>query len=82
MAAIEMQSRSAWKGFTLELAQRRLRHAFAAHCPTAALSARRARRPTLSGRSTIIDAFPLMDEQTLRRRQEAVRPFGDIFAAP
>jgi phenylacetate-CoA ligase len=80
--ALETQSRADWQGYKLELLQRHLRHAFAGS--PFYRTAFGAAGVTPDALRTLDDLrqFPSMDKQTLRERQEAVPPFGDIIAVP
>jgi hypothetical protein len=80
--ALETQSRADWQTYKLEFLQRHLRHAFSGS--PFYRSAFGAASVTPDALRTLDDLrhFPFMDKQTLRRRQEAVPPFGDIVAVP
>jgi phenylacetate-CoA ligase len=81
-AALETQSRADWQDLKLRLLQRHLRHAFAGS--PFYRTTFRAAGVTPDTLQTLDDLrrFPSMDKQTLRQRQEAALPFGDIVAVP
>jgi phenylacetate-CoA ligase len=81
-AKLETQSRKAWDALKLSLLQSHLVHAYAGSPAyrTAFDSAKV--RPDQLRSLDDIRRFPFIDKRTLRDRQLAVPPFGDLVAVP
>ncbi|MCK6376896.1 MAG: phenylacetate--CoA ligase [Zoogloea sp.] len=81
-AALETQSRADWDALKLQLLQKHLRHAYdnspfyRAHFDAAGV------HPDLVRSLDDIRRFPFINKSTLRERQLAVPPFGDLVAVP
>lgn len=81
-AALETQPRAGWDALKLQLLQRHLRHAYA-HSPYYRASFEAAGvHPDLVRSLDDIRRFPFITKATLRERQLAVPPFGDLVAVP
>jgi phenylacetate-CoA ligase len=79
---LETQSRSAWEALKLDLLQAHLAHAYQ-NSPYYRSSFDAAGvHPDQLKSLDDIRRFPFMDKQTLRERQLAAPPFGDIVAVP
>lgn len=80
--ALETQPRADWDALKLQLLQKHLLHAYR-HSPFYRASFDAAGVHPEEVRSLDdIRRFPFIDKQTLRRRQLAVPPFGDLVAVP
>lgn len=81
-AALETQPRADWDALKLQLLQKHLAHAYA-NSPYYRASFDAAGVHPDSVRSLDdIRRFPFITKQTLRERQQAVEPFGDLVAVP
>lgn len=81
-AALETQPRADWDALKLQLLQQHLRHAYA-HSPYYRASFEAAGvHPELVRSLDDIRRFPFITKATLRERQLAVPPFGDLVAVP
>jgi phenylacetate-CoA ligase len=81
-ARLETQSRDDWNRQTLALLQSHLAHAYAGSpAYRAGFDAAKVRPDQLKSLDDI-RRFPLIDKRTLRDRQLAVPPFGDLLAVP
>jgi phenylacetate-CoA ligase len=81
-AALETQSRAQWDALKLSLLKRHVDHAY--HGSPAYRAAFDAAKvgPDQINSLDDIRRFPLIDKRTLRDRQLAVPPFGDLVAVP
>ncbi|PKU21673.1 phenylacetate--CoA ligase family protein [Telmatospirillum siberiense] len=81
-AALETQSRRDWDDLKLALLQKHLRHAYA-NSPfyRSSFDAARAHPDQVKSLDDI-RRFPFINKRTLRDRQLAVPPFGDLVAVP
>lgn len=81
-AALETQSRADWDALKLQLLQKHLRHAYdnspfyRTHFDAAGV------HPEIVRSLDDIRRFPFINKSTLRERQLAVPPFGDLVAVP
>ena len=81
-AALETQSRADWDALKLQLLQKHLRHAYdnspfyRTHFDAAGV------HPEIVRSLDDIRLFPFINKSTLRERQLAVPPFGDLVAVP
>ena len=81
-ARLETQSRADWDRLKLQLLKTHVQHAFAhSPCYRAAFTAAGA-HPDQIRTLDDIRRFPFITKQTLRERQIAVPPFGDLVAVP
>lgn len=81
-AALETQPRADWDALKLQLLRQHLRHAYA-HSPYYRASFEAAGvHPELVRSLDDIRRFPFITKATLRERQLAVPPFGDLVAVP
>jgi phenylacetate-CoA ligase len=81
-AALETQSRADWESLKLGLLQQHLRHAYD-HSPYYRASFDAAGvHPDQVKSLADIRRFPFITKQTLRERQQALPPFGDLVAVP
>ena len=81
-AALETQSRTDWDALKLDLLQRHLRHAYAGSPYYRAAWNAAGVHPDQVKRLDDIRRFPFITKQTLRERQLAAPPFGDLVAVP
>jgi phenylacetate-CoA ligase len=81
-AKLETQSRSDWDGLKLSLLQTHLAHAYAGSPAYRAAFDTAKVHPDQLKSLDDIRRFPLIDKRTLRDRQIAVPPFGDLVAVP
>lgn len=81
-AALETQSRADWDALKLQLLQKHLLHAYH-HSPFYRASFDAAGvHPEIVRSLDDIRLFPFINKSTLRERQLAVPPFGDLVAVP
>ncbi|GLT20575.1 coenzyme F390 synthetase [Zoogloea oryzae] len=81
-AALETQSRADWDALKLQLLQKHLLHAYH-HSPFYRASFDAAGvHPEIVRSLDDIRRFPFINKSTLRERQLAVPPFGDLVAVP
>ncbi|CAH2601172.1 Phenylacetate--CoA ligase [Rhodovastum atsumiense] len=81
-AALETQSREAWQAQTLALLQRHLQHAYYnAPWYRASFDAAGVHPDQLRSLDDL-RRFPTIDKRTLRARQDAAPPWGDLVAVP
>ncbi|MCE1244489.1 phenylacetate--CoA ligase [Oryzomicrobium sp.] len=81
-AALETQPRADWDALKLDLLQRHLRHAYAGSPYYRAAWNAAGVHPDQVKRLDDIRRFPFITKQTLRERQLAAPPFGDLVAVP
>jgi phenylacetate-CoA ligase len=81
-AALETQSRSDWDRLKLDLLKRHLQHAYAGSPYYRASFTVAGVRPDQIKSLDDLRRFPFITKHTLRDRQLAVAPFGDLVAVP
>ncbi len=81
-AALETQSRPDWQRLKLDALQRHLRHAYHGSPHYRAGFDAAGVHPDQLETLDDLRRFPFIDKQTLRERQLAVPPFGDVCAVP
>lgn len=81
-AALETQSRAEWERLKLDALKRHLRHAYHGSPHYRASFDAAGVHPDQLKTLDDIRRFPFIDKKTLRERQLAVPPFGDVCAVP
>lgn len=81
-AALETQPRADWDALKLQLLQKQLAHAYANSPYYRASFDAAGVHPDSVRCLDDIRRFPFITKQTLRERQQAVEPFGDLVAVP
>ena len=81
-AALETQPRADWDALKLQLLQKHLAHAYANSPYYRASFDAAGVHPDSVRCLDDIRRFPFITKQTLRERQQAVEPFGDLVAVP
>ena len=81
-AALETQPRADWDALKLQLLQKHLAHAYANSPYYRASFDAAGVHPDALRSLDDIRRFPFITKQTLRERQQAVEPFGDLVAVP
>lgn len=81
-AALETQPRADWDALKLQLLQKHLAHAYANSPYYRASFYAAGVHPDALRSLDDIRRFPFITKQTLRERQQAVEPFGDLVAVP
>ena len=79
---LETQSRASWERLKLDLLQRHLRHAYAGSPYYRTTWDAAGVHPDQVKSLDDLRRFPFLDKATLRERQMAVQPFGDLMAVP
>lgn len=79
---LETQSRADWQALQLRLLQRHLRHAYEGSPFYKASFDAAGVFPDALKSLADLRRFPFITKQTLRERQQAVPPFGDLLAVP
>lgn len=79
---LETQSRREWDALKLNLLKKHLKHAYEGSAYYRAKFDELKLNPDKIKRLSDLSHFPTIDKQTLRSRQEALPPLGDIIAVP